>query len=592
MGEKAISQGAIVAAPGASAAAMAWRFRGELHVTVVAKAAFAFATDAPMNRAAPRPIQWDEVHHGNHPARSIRLSPDMVPRLGRADVLFTGHAHLPPTAPGEAAPVRIGIFDGSTPRLAKTVLVRRKGTAQGPIPLVYERAYGGIGWADNPFGVGAAGASGEPEILSASDPKQTAGLGPISRAWPQRRKLASNLPKDALRAAIVNLPDPFSWEYFQAAPLDQQIPFLKGDEWIVLDSLHPTTPRLRMRLPIVRGMARVTGLPMVGGADAMMLDLVLDQLHIDGDERVVTATLRSSFVLSPEDALPELRIVAGVASQMDPIQWPVEEEEAPESSPFEKTVALPSNTVTSRRSGEVTIILEDDDIVPVSLEAVSVDPESVEAMTMKPAQTPPARGVATTIAETFERAPDLPAAALPFKPATAPSPLQQPGFGAPSRDVRPPPPPADDDENPFAGTMALSNADFASLTENKVLPFAQAEAPAFVPTMKAPAPASARAPQVNVPVAAPVNVPVAAPTNVPVQEPVHTPAPAASAPVKAPVNTPVAQPVAAPAKSGSPWAEPAEPAPAAPVPKPQKPAGPPAPAANLKRGLYSRFGKP
>ena len=64
--------------------AVAWRFRGQLNLTVIAKATFAFAEDADMARTAPEPVLREEVHHGKMPGRSIRLASENAPYLGFA----------------------------------------------------------------------------------------------------------------------------------------------------------------------------------------------------------------------------------------------------------------------------------------------------------------------------------------------------------------------------------------------------------------------------------------------------------------------------------------------------------------------------
>jgi hypothetical protein len=42
------------------------------------------------------------------------------------------------------------------------------------MPIVYERAYGGIGWPDNPYGVGFKEGTGEPTVLDPFEPARTA----------------------------------------------------------------------------------------------------------------------------------------------------------------------------------------------------------------------------------------------------------------------------------------------------------------------------------------------------------------------------------------------------------------------------------
>src|SRR4029079_19058109 len=89
---------AVLSLPGAAAAAVAFRAQGQIQLTIVVKATFCFAEDADMPLSDPMPILHAEVHHGNNPAQSIRFAGDRAPYLGRADVLFTGHAHPPPSS--------------------------------------------------------------------------------------------------------------------------------------------------------------------------------------------------------------------------------------------------------------------------------------------------------------------------------------------------------------------------------------------------------------------------------------------------------------------------------------------------------------
>src|SRR5689334_4504285 len=82
--------------PGAAAAAFAWQARGQLQVTVVVKATFAFAPGAEMKLSEPQEVLLTEVYHRGQEGRVVRFANDRAPYLARADVVFTGHAHAPP----------------------------------------------------------------------------------------------------------------------------------------------------------------------------------------------------------------------------------------------------------------------------------------------------------------------------------------------------------------------------------------------------------------------------------------------------------------------------------------------------------------
>ncbi|MDC0744595.1 DUF2169 family type VI secretion system accessory protein [Polyangium mundeleinium] len=303
---------AISPLPGAEAGVVAFRTGGVLHATVITKATFAFAPDAPMPRVPPQPLLRDEVHHGENPARSVRFTSDLVPYLARADVLFTGHGH--------ATAARLQVHAGERVLLDKTLLLKDSRGVQR-IPIVYERAYGGSDVSDNPLGTGARFDEGEPTILTPGDPRRPAGFGPIARAWPARKRLLGATPRSALEGRIAEIPPGFDGAYFQAAPLDQQIELLRGDEHIVLEGLHPTLPRLVTRLPGLRGLARLHGLAAFGIPDGQPMDLCLDTLRIDGDEQQCTVVCRRWIKLPHERALEALRVVAGVEVAGEPLAW-------------------------------------------------------------------------------------------------------------------------------------------------------------------------------------------------------------------------------------------------------------------------------
>jgi hypothetical protein len=322
MPDHSLREDAAIPVGDVSVAALAWRYQGVMRVTVVAKATFAFVPDGLMARVAPQPVVGGEVHHGGSPARSVRLTSDLAPYLNRADILLTGHAYAPPGVGTETVPVRLGVFAGAHPILDKTVLVREKGGV-GRVPLVYESAFGGPGWSDNPFGVGLIPGSGEPKIIDPFNGKHLAGFGPIGQAWPMRRRLLGSLPRLVLSTAhVLELPDGFDWEYLQAAPSDQRVGFLHGDEWLVMDGLSASRARLRTRLPGARGLALVHGLSPWGVLEGQPIALHADTLRIDVDEERATLTCRAAFPVADEEALGAVRVVLGVELPGQPILWP------------------------------------------------------------------------------------------------------------------------------------------------------------------------------------------------------------------------------------------------------------------------------
>ncbi len=188
--------------------------------------------------------------------------------------------------------------------LDKKILVR--GDHEGRetftrMPLTYELAHGGIGSPDNPMGKGF-GTDQAPNLFDPKNPTAPACFAPLSRAWPLRRRALAGVPQRVLDRPIMEIPEQMEWSYFQAAPLDQRIEYLRGDEWIVIDGMHPKYTSLRSQLPVARGLARVNG-PFEGSPwRAMQLDA--DTLSIDADALTCTVVWRGSFPVANEAATP------------------------------------------------------------------------------------------------------------------------------------------------------------------------------------------------------------------------------------------------------------------------------------------------
>ncbi len=364
-----------------------WQMQGRLHVTVVVKASFAFNLDAAMSRIDPEDILRAEVHHNKNPMRSVRATGDLAPFQPLADVVLTGHACAPTGTTVEALSVRLVVFR-ERPLIDKTLYVRgdTAGEATTPfdrIPLMYERAFGGIGWEENPLGVGAGAATSakSPNVIDPAEPKRVAGFGPISRGWPLRKRLLGTADRKALDRPIAEVPAGFDWAYFQSAPPDQRTEFLVGTEWIVLDGMNPDFAHIQSYLPSARGVARVYGV--ADGGAGHLLALSADTLRIDADALVCSVTWRGSFPVQGEDALAGVRILAGVESVGHPLEWPAPEAKPPEAKP-------------SASIDRPTAVLAAAPLLPDGASTVMLveEPSPVRSPARSPAQNRPAPPVA------------------------------------------------------------------------------------------------------------------------------------------------------------------------------------------------------
>ena len=197
------------------------------------------------------------------------------------------------------------------------------------IPLVYEHSYGGPGWDENPVGVGHAGHADQvggsplsPNLVCPNHPGRTIGFGPIARGWaPRGAKLNESL-RTAIDRADPEVPTAFDWGYFQAAPPDQRIPYLSGDEWVLLENLHPRFPRVRARLP--EGHARRGG--SMGSTPGSLWGSSVGSRLIACTSMATWGTCfvtwRAVVPITEGVQLSALSVVLGVATQWSPVQWP------------------------------------------------------------------------------------------------------------------------------------------------------------------------------------------------------------------------------------------------------------------------------
>lgn len=373
MGSDAPGQIDIVALGDSAAEAVVWRLRGELRVTVVVKACFELEADASMRMLDPEEILHADVHHGRNPSRSVWLTSDLVPYLPKADVLLTGHACAPTGQTCAGMSVRLAVY-GDGPLFDRSINVhgdRVKGAIVpfDRMPLVYERAFGGIGFADNPFGTGANDGARPPNLIDPLDPKRVACFGPIGRSWPARRKLLKGADARELGEPVAEIPNGFDFSYFQSAPVDQQIGYLVGNEWVVLEGVHPVKAQIASSLPSAIGRARVFGL---GPGPGRALALVADTLRIDGDMLTCQVVWRGSFAVPGPTWLEKLSILAGVETAEKPLDWP--------TAPLSTRTPAPISVSTPPASAPgIAAPVHAPAVAPVHVARASVAPQAIAA---------------------------------------------------------------------------------------------------------------------------------------------------------------------------------------------------------------------
>ena len=298
-----------------------WKQNGVLRVTVVVKATFVAKMPRMTAASAPQPYRISDIHYKNQPAARVIAASDRVPRKARIDVTVLGHAHAARGASVSEMPARVILKDGERVLLDKSVRVvgARMDAASAPIafvrmPIVYERALGGIGTAENPIGCGEDQADDEdrPNILDPKDSSRPVGLGPISAAWPVRKKRLGQTPQRDVESPLMSLPDSFDFYYFQSAPDDQQIDELPANAKLILEGFDPEHERIEIELPGARAMGAVYGLDAADPDIGTVIDFRPDTLQIDADQWLATITYRGQLEIQDVSRLDQVVVATGI----------------------------------------------------------------------------------------------------------------------------------------------------------------------------------------------------------------------------------------------------------------------------------------
>ncbi len=303
-------------------------------LTVVCRATFVLQPGAAVLASEQESLAVGERPYPDGSSQGLHAPSDLVPMKPRADIMLVGQAFAPGRQPARSLVARLAV--GEMEKRIEIFCDRQfdleGALIEGPrftsMPLVYERAAGGPDTA-NPIGMrpqqrDQRGRLTLPnlqpiglEIATPADPITLVGFGPIASDWPSRC---------ALLGPAMGGPSPAEWHgplvppgldpsHFQAAPHDQQVQALRGDERIVLGNLHPQHPELVMRLPGVRPRTFVEGR---GGAP-QAVTMRADTLWIDTSRQIFTITWRGQLPL--DSPLPGLRVLVALEWPERPLAW-------------------------------------------------------------------------------------------------------------------------------------------------------------------------------------------------------------------------------------------------------------------------------
>ncbi|MFN0057623.1 MAG: DUF2169 domain-containing protein [Planctomycetota bacterium] len=289
------------------------------------------------------PLAGADLHEGDPELTPIRYESDFVPRKLRADVLVSGKAHAPGGKP--VAECRISFAVGALTkslrvigdRTWRPILGRFLSFKSRPEPfqsmdISYANAFGGknggkpdglrsfagnrIGKGYSRFGGGLKGL----RLPNLEDPKRAirtwwsrpsaASFGPVGREWQPRAKLAGRFDKRWLAERSPLLPVDFDESFYNAAPADQQVDgYLRGDEEIRVQNMHPAHADFRARLPGMRVRAFVADVA-ADRIELAELAMHLDTLWIDMESLQLVLVWRGRAPACA--AAPSSRLVVGV----------------------------------------------------------------------------------------------------------------------------------------------------------------------------------------------------------------------------------------------------------------------------------------
>jgi hypothetical protein len=226
------------------------------------------------------PVLRAPEYYGEPGKSSVKYEADLVLTKKTTDIIVLGHAYAPAGQP--VTQMDVGFRLGAVQKVLRVFGDRKWGT-MGPstpqpfvrMPLVYERAYGGVDQRSNhperdwewrnPVGVGFAvsrdNATGLPVpnieypndcLRSWTDRPPPAGFGPIGSHWQPRAGFAGTYDDRWMQTCHPLLPKDFDDRFFQVTLPDQQSPqFLRGGEAVALLGMTPDGGILRFQLPRV-----------------------------------------------------------------------------------------------------------------------------------------------------------------------------------------------------------------------------------------------------------------------------------------------------------------------------------------------------
>lgn len=271
--------------------------------TIIAKGTFDLVQGARATPRDPADSLSGDVHEGGDPSSELVYPSDFAIFKPGADVTVRACA-VPSGGPSTTATVQLALGRGSK-KLHRVAVVFGDRTWSGAkiepsaparfrrLPLTAGRAFGGAGFDANPLGRGfGTPPPGTPHFLPnvedpralLQSPRDTPApvlFGPVPSGFRARWSKLGTYDDRWLRSRWPYFPEDFDWGYFRAAPAEQQVDYLEGDEPFELLGMSADRPAIHGYLPGLR----VRCFAQQAGPNGSFFEVTmrLDTVHFDVD---------------------------------------------------------------------------------------------------------------------------------------------------------------------------------------------------------------------------------------------------------------------------------------------------------------------
>jgi uncharacterized protein YjbI with pentapeptide repeats len=345
-------------------------------------------------------------HIGDDIQKSLEYATDFAFYKPQTDLLFKGSCYVPDGKTEELCKISFGLkgqqkslYVFGDRQWQNSILGGKEPGKTKPfsqMPLCYENSFGGESFEANPVGKGVNNDNmpniEHPDhlVLSPDDRPQPVGFAPIHSLWQPRKSKMGTFSKQWEDERWPWFPADMDWSLFNAAPTAlQQKGFLKGDETVVMENLHPNVPSYHCRLPELRCRCFINGEHVKQVENFREVALNLDTLWVDGDDELMVLIWRGVLPIADRfhEELNHLLLVTEPLASPPQIEQIYRDRLAAEIKALEPEIFIPPAAATEETpvpaqadpnlGAEVKKAMEE---ARSSLKGLNLPPEKLEAL--------------------------------------------------------------------------------------------------------------------------------------------------------------------------------------------------------------------